>query len=341
MAKQLKHGGRKLALALLLVAVVAAGYVAWQRTIAFADRPLLAGGPAQELVLDRGDGLDAVVRKLRERGVSRDNKLAWKALATRMGVAGKLQVGEYALDPGLTPRQLLERMARGQVIQRKFTIVEGWNIRELRRALASAPRLVHPDKPNDDAALMAAIGRAGVHPEGRFLPETYAFTRGTDETSILSRASKAMDVALAKAWTGRDKGLPYTSPDQLLTMASIVEKETALASERPQIAGVFVRRLRLGMLLQTDPTVIYGMGTNYAGNIRRTDLVTDTPYNTYRRAGLTPTPIAMPGRDALHAAAHPAVGAALYFVARGGGAHQFSATLDEHNAAVRRYQLRR
>ena len=341
MAKQLKHGGWKLVLALLLVAGLVGGYVAWQRTVAFADRPMLADAPAQELAIERGDGLDAVVRKLRGLGASHGNNLAWKALATRMGVAGKLQVGEYAISPGLTPRQLLERMARGQVIQRRFTIVEGWNIRDLRRALAAAPRLVHPVKPLEDAAMMAAIGRAGVHPEGRFLPETYSFTRGTDETAILKRAAKAMDVALAEAWDGRDKGLPFTSPDQLLTMASIVEKETALASERPQIAGVFVRRLRLGMLLQTDPTVIYGMGANYAGNIRRTDLVTDTPYNTYVRAGLTPTPIAMPGRDALHAAAHPATGEALYFVARGGGAHQFSATLAEHNAAVRRYQLGR
>jgi UPF0755 protein len=257
-----------------------------------------------------------------------------------MGVAGKLQVGEYAVTSGLTPRQLLQRIARGEVVQRKFTIVEGWNFRDLRRMLAADPLVEHPANTLDDAALMAALGRRGQHPEGRFLPETYVFTRGTDELALLDRAAKAMDIALAAAWDGRDKDLPFDSPTQLLTLASIVEKETGRASERPQIAGVFVRRMKLGMLLQTDPTVIYGMGEAYAGNIRRKDLETDTPYNSYTRAGLPPTPIAMPGLDALRAAAHPASGNALYFVARGGGAHQFSASLDEHNAAVRRYQLR-
>ena len=341
MATHLKHGRRKLLFALLIMAIAVAMAVFWQRTVAFADRPLLLDQAPRVLLVDRGDGLNAVVRKLRALGVSQGNGLAWKALATRMGVAGKLQVGEYAVGSGLTPRELLRRLARGEVIQRKFTIVEGWSFRDLRRVLGADPLLVHPARKLDDAALMTALGRRGQHPEGRFLPETYVYTRGTDELAILDRAAKAMDVALADAWDGRDTDLPLQSPTQLLTLASIVEKETGLASERPQIAGVFARRLKLGMLLQTDPTVIYGMGEAYAGNIRRKDLETDTPYNTYTRAGLPPTPIAMPGRDALQAASHPTAGDALYFVARGGGAHQFSATLDEHNAAVRRYQLGR
>ncbi len=339
MAIHLKHGRRKLLFALLLVAAAVAATVFWQRTVAFADRPLLLDQAPRVLLVDRGDGLNAVVRKLRALGVSQGSGLAWKALATEMGVASKLQVGEYAIGAGMTPRELLRRLARGEVIQRKFTIVEGWSFRDLRRVLAADPLVVHPATTLDDAALMSALGRRGQHPEGRFLPETYIYTRGTDELAILDRAAKAMDVALAKAWDGRDKDLPLESPTQLLTLASIVEKETGRATERPQIAGVFIRRLKLGMLLQTDPTVIYGMGLAYAGNIQRKDLETDTPYNTYTRPGLPPTPIAMPGRDALQAAAHPSAGDALYFVARGGGAHQFSATLDEHNAAVRRYQL--
>jgi UPF0755 protein len=337
----MKHGRRKLLFALLLVAAAVAAAVFWQRTVAFADRPLVLDQAPRILLVDRGDGLNAVVRKLRALGATRGSGLAWKALATEMGVAAKLQVGEYAITPGLTPRGLLQRVARGEVVQRKFTIVEGWSFRDLRRVLAADPLIVHPAGKLDDAALMTALGRRGQHPEGRFLPETYVFTRGTDELAILDRAAKAMDVALAKAWDGRDKALPLDSPAQLLALASIIEKETGLASERPQIAGVFVRRMQRGMLLQTDPTVIYGMGEAYAGNIRRKDLETDTPYNSYTRAGLPPTPIALPGRDALEAAAHPADGDALYFVARGGGAHQFSATLDEHNAAVRRYQLHR
>jgi UPF0755 protein len=340
MATHMKHGRKKLAFAIALVAAIVAAALFWQRTIAFADRAMVLDQAPRVLLVEPGDGLNAVVRKLRGLGV-RGSALEWKALATQMGVAGKLQVGEYAVGAGLTPRELLRRIARGEVIQRKFTIVEGWSFRDVRRALAADPLLVHPAAPPTDAALMAALGRRGQHPEGRFLPETYVYTRGTDELAVLDRAAKAMDKALAEAWDGRDPGLPLASPDELLALASIVEKETGLASERPQIAGVFARRLRIGMRLQTDPTVIYGMGEAYAGNIRRTDLVTDTPYNTYVRAGLPPTPIAMPGRAALQAAAHPAGGDALYFVARGNGAHQFSASLADHEAAVRRYQLHR
>ena len=343
MATHLRHGRLKLAMALLIVAAAVLAAMWWQRTLGFGERGLVLAPQAQArvLVIERGDGFNAVLRKLRGLGVTQGSDLEWRLLARKLGVAGKLQVGEYEVPPGISPDALLRRLGSGEVIQRKFTIVEGWNFRDLRAALAAEDRLKANTQGLDDAAVMGKLGRGGTFPEGRFLPETYVFTRGTDDIAILDRAAKAMDVALADAWEGRQKDLPLATPDELLTLASIVEKETGKASERPQIAGVFVRRLRLGMRLETDPTVIYGMGANYAGNIRKKDLQTDTPYNTYQRAGLPPTPIAMPGRAALEAVAHPAAGDALFFVARGNGAHYFSATYAEHAAAVRRYQLRR
>ena len=343
MATHLKHGRLKLALALLIVAAAVFAAMWWQRTLAFSERGLALEPTSQPrvLLIDRGDGFNAVLRKLRVLGVRQGSDLEWKLLARRLGVAGKLQVGEYEVTPGVTPETLLRRLGAGEVIQRKFTLVEGWTFRDLRAALAAQDRIASSTKGLDDAAVMARLGRKDTWPEGRFLPETYVYTRGTDDLAILDRAAKAMDAALADAWEGRDADLPLASADELLTLASIVEKETGLASERPQIAGVFVRRLRLGMRLETDPTVIYGMGAAYAGNIRKKDLLADTPYNTYQRGGLPPTPIAMPGKAALQAAAHPAPGDSLFFVARGNGAHHFSATYAEHAAAVRRYQLRR
>ena len=343
MAIHLKHGRLKLALALLLIVAAVATAMWWQRTLTFAERGLALEPQVQPrvLLIDRGDGFNAVLRKLRALGVEQGSDLEWKLLARKLGVAGKLQVGEYEVPAGITPDALLRRLGAGEVIQRKFTLVEGWNFRDLRNALAAEDRLRPSTQGLDDAALMARLGRKGMYPEGRFLPETYVFTRGADDLSILDRAAKAMDLALREAWDGRDADLPLANPDELLTLASIVEKETGLASERPQIAGVFVRRLRLGMRLETDPTVIYGIGAAYDGNIRKKDLLADNPYNTYQRSGLPPTPIAMPGKAALQAAAHPAPGETLFFVARGNGAHHFSATYAEHAAAVRRYQLRR
>ena len=343
MAIHLKHGRLKLALALFLIVAAVATAMWWQRTLTFAERGLALEPQVQPrvLLIDRGDGFNAVLRKLRALGVEQGSDLEWKLLARKLGVAGKLQVGEYEVPAGITPDALLRRLGAGEVIQRKFTIVEGWNFRDLRNALAAEDRLRPSTQGLDDAALMARLGRKGMYPEGRFLPETYVFTRGADDLSILDRAAKAMDLALREAWDGRDADLPLANPDELLTLASIVEKETGLASERPQIAGVFVRRLRLGMRLETDPTVIYGIGAAYDGNIRKKDLLADNPYNTYQRSGLPPTPIAMPGKAALQAAAHPAPGETLFFVARGNGAHHFSATYAEHAAAVRRYQLRR
>lgn len=341
MATHLKHGRVKLLFAIaMIVAVVVLGLF-WQRTQDFGDRPLVLDQKERVLLIESGDGFNAVLGKLRELRVDQGHDLEWKTLAKTLKVAGHLQVGEYAITSGLTPRVLLLRLAKGEVIQRKFTIVEGWSIRDLRAALSADAQLEDQIGPLSDAQIMDKLGRHGVHPEGRFLPETYVYTRGTGELALLDRAAKAMDEALAEAWKSRAGELPLNSAEEMLILASIVEKETGLASERPQIAGVFVRRLNLGMRLQTDPTIIYGMGSAYAGNIRKSDLETDNPYNTYTRAGLPPTPIAMPGKDALEAVAHPAAGDALYFVARGNGAHYFSANLAEHNSAVRKYQLRR
>ncbi len=328
--------------AVLLAALVAiAALVAWRHYLQFADTPAKATVPS--VVVAPGDSLKATLRKLRAAGITQGVDLEWQLLARQVDAAGKLKVGEYALAPALSPRELLTRMRQGRVIQYRFTIVEGWNFRQLRAALATATPLQHSIGGLDDAALMARLGVAHQHPEGRFLPETYLYQRGDSDLDVLKRAHAAMDKALAQAWAQRAADLPLASPEQALILASIIEKETALGSERPLIAGVFLRRLQLGMKLQTDPTVIYGIGSSYDGNIRRRDLTTDTPYNTYTRTGLTPTPIAMPGREALLAAVRPAPGDALYFVAVGDGtgAHAFSATLAEHNAAVARYLQRR
>ena len=328
---------------LLLVVLALAGLAwQWQRYQRFADTPLAGIGADASLVVARGDSLPAILRHLRAQGVAVGPPLYWQLLARQTGAAGRLQAGEYALPPGTTPRTLLSAMRDGKVLRRMFTIVEGWTIRDLRAALAKVPLLRHATAGMDDAALMAALGHPGQHPEGRFLPETYAWVRGDSDLDLLRRAHAAMDKALAAAWQARAPGLPLRSADEALVLASIVEKETGVADERPRIAGVFVRRLQAGMRLQTDPTVIYGMGERYAGNIRRADLTTDTPYNTYTRDGLPPTPIAMPGKAALQAATRPADGDALYFVAVGDGSgrHVFSRSLDEHNAAVGAYLKR-
>jgi UPF0755 protein len=342
-----KRGCRALIVAfLLLLAVVAVGGAwLWQRYTGFSDRPIAGLQAGDSVVVASGDSFPSVLRKLRAAGVEQGEDLEWRLLARRLNVDGSLKVGEYALDPGITPRKLLLNMRNGKVISYRITIVEGWNIRQLRAALNAATPLLHETTQLDDAALMKLLGRAGQHPEGRFLPETYVYSRGDSDVDVLKRAHAAMEKALADVWESRANDVPLKSAEEALILASIIEKETGLASERPQIAGVFSRRLKLGMKLQTDPTVIYGIGSAYDGNIRRRDLLTDTPYNTYTRTGLTPTPIAMPGLDALRAAVNPAEGDALFFVALGdgSGSHVFSASLAEHNAAVARYlqQLRR
>ena len=341
MAKTSSHRVLKALVALTLLVVVALGGWAWQRYHGFADTPIALAGSERILSVESGDGFQDILDKLRAAGIAEGHDLEWKVLAQEMQVVSRLQVGDYAIRHGITPRELLAKLESGLVIQHRFTIVEGWSLRELRAALARDAVLVKQAGDLDDRALMAALERAGQHPEGRFLPETYHYTRGMTDLDLLRRAALAMDKAVADAWQSRAAGIPIQTPEQLLTLASIIEKETGKASERPEIAGVFARRLTLGMRLQTDPTVIYGMGSQYDGNIRRSDLTTDTPYNTYTRAGLPPTPIAMPGREALSAAANPALGDTLYFVARGDGSHVFSATLSDHNRAVACHQLKR
>lgn len=340
-----RHQGRAglkflfLLVVLVLLAAVAAGWWGWQRYAAFADAPLRGFDDDATVLVERGDSFPVVVGKLRQAGVGAGDDLEWRLLARQLGADSRLHVGEYALREGMTPRELLQAMSRGDIVRHRFTIVEGWNLRELRAALGRAEVLGQEAAGLDDAALMAALGREGEHPEGRFLPETYVFTRGNSDLDLLGRAARAMDEALAAAWEARDPDTPLQSPYEMLILASIVEKETGIAEERPKIAGLFERRLRIGMRLQTDPTVIYGIGEDYDGNIRRVHLTTDTPYNTYTRDGLPPTPIAMPGRAALEAVASPEKGSALYFVALGDGSgrHLFADNYAEHQANVRRY----
>lgn len=320
---------------LVLLAGIAAGGIGYLHYSRFTDTAL--GGADTKIVIRPGESLAGVVKGLREAGVTAGNDVEWQFLAARMRVRSKMQVGEYAVLGKMSPRELLSNIAEGKVIQYKFTIVEGWNMRELRAALKTAPHMQHMLEMTSDKALMQQLDRPREQPEGRFLPETYAYTNDTTDIALLARAAKAMDKALAQAWAHRDPTLTLQTPEQALILASIVEKETGVPTERAQIAGVFVRRLQIGMKLETDPSVIYGMGGRYNGNITKHDLIADTPYNTYTRTGLPPTPIAMPGRAALQAATHPEAGNALYFVASGSGGHVFSATLSEHNAAVAHY----
>lgn len=327
-----------LALVLAMLGAVAWGWHDFNR---FSTAPLQVSAQGDSVDVGRGSSFRSIVAELQQRGVTHANAWYWRALARQMHVADKLHAGEYALSPGLTPRQLLTNMASGKVVQRNFTIVDGWTFSELRQALAKADHLRHDSADLDDAAIMRKIGAAGELPEGRFLPETYAYVKGDSDLDLLGRAHAAMVKTLDQLWPTRDPQLPLTTPYEALILASIVERETGLADERARIAGVFVRRLEMHMLLQTDPSVIYGMGAAYAGNIRKADLTTDTPYNTYTRAGLPPTPIALPGKPALVAALHPAAGSALYFVARGDGGHVFADTLDEHNRNVDCYQRKR
>lgn len=339
----MSRGGVRFWLLLLLVliaAVAAAGVFAWRDFQRFADAPL-AVAEARSLDFTRGTPYKELVRQLRREGITRGSPFYWRLLAREMGVSSRLQAGEYALKPGMTPRELLAAMAFGRVVQHSFTIVDGWTFRQLRLALGAEGGLEQTLPGLDDATIAARLGIDGS-PEGWFLPETYAWVKGEADIDVLRRAHAATRTTLDALWPARDPGVPLVSPYEALILASIIEKETGIAEERAEIAGVFARRLRLGMRLQTDPTVVYGLGENWDGNIRRRDLDTDTPYNTYTRAGLPPTPIALAGAKAIEAALHPAGGNALYFVAVGDGSgrHVFSTTLAEHNRAVAEY-LRR
>ncbi len=297
------------------------------------------------LLVSPGSSLAGLVKELEQREILCCPR-AFSLSARISGAATRIKAGEYLLETGMTAEDLLRTLVQGNVLMRGFTIVEGWTISELLAALATVDELEQDISQDTQSAktLMARFGQAGLHAEGQFLPETYYFVRGERVSDILSRAHDELQEQLEEAWQERDSGLPFDTPYEALVLASIVEKETALVTERPVIAGVFVRRLQHRMRLQTDPTVIYGLGSNFDGNLTRRHLDTDTPYNTYTRGGLPPTPIALPGVDAIAAVMHPEPGDALYFVATGAGdgSHQFSATLEEHNQAVQDYlrQLR-
>ncbi|NRT57637.1 endolytic transglycosylase MltG [Sphaerotilus uruguayifluvii] len=255
------------------------------------------------------------------------------------GQSRLIRAGSYEIERGTSPRELLRKLVDGDQTLARVRLIEGWTFRQFRAELARSPALKADSAAMSDAQLMAAIGApAGTAPEGRFFPDTYAYARGSSDLAVLRRAWQAMERRLQAAWSQRPQDLPLRDPAELLTLASIVEKETGRSEDRTQVAAVFVNRLRLGMPLQTDPTVIYGLGPSFDGNLRKRDLQADTPYNTYTRKGLPPTPIAMPGQQSLEAAVRPAGTKALYFVARGDGSSQFSETLADHNRAVDRYQ---
>ena len=286
--------------------------------------------------LDKGRPLSSFFVKLEKENWMSDSR--WIMLIAKLtGQARLAKAGEYELTPDMNSWDVLETLIEGKSVQYKITLVEGQNIREMMSRIAESDKLIQ-DLPSDINQLMPFLGLEG-HPEGRFFPDTYQFQRNTRASEILVKAQIRLETVLAEEWREREEGLPYKTPYEALVMASIVEKETAAPEEREKIAGVFVRRLQKNMRLETDPTVIYGLGERYKGNIRKKHLREKTPYNTYRMKGLPPTPIAMVGREAIYAALHPADGEELYFVAKGDGRHVFSATLAEHNKAVRHYQI--
>lgn len=303
------------------------------------ERPLRIGKEPIVYTVPAGTTIGWIARDLEEAGVV-DSALRLELQARWSGAAQRIKAGEYALEPGLTPVGLLDLLVAGTVIQHTFTIIEGWTFRELRRRLAGSDVLIDTLAGLSDQDAMVMLGQAGLHPDGRFFPETYHFPAGTRDVQLLRRAFDAMSAYLESAWARRAPDLPLATPDEALVLASIVEKETGAAEERARIAGVFISRLRRGMRLETDPTVIYGLGDQFDGNLRRADLKRDTPYNTYLHRGLPPTPIAIPSAGAIDAAVAPLDDGSLYFVARGDGRHEFSTNYDEHRKAVRKYQIR-
>ncbi|WP_460418500.1 endolytic transglycosylase MltG [Pseudomonas sp. microsymbiont 2] len=322
----------------LIIAGLALGWAAW-KVNSVLEQPLQV---AQERLLDVPNGTtpNRMFYRMQSEGLLDDP--LWLRLYWRFNMAGTpLHTGEYRVTPGMTVGQLFDAWKRGDVVQYNLTLVEGWTFRQVRAAVAKHEKLKHTLDGLSDSEVMDKLGHTGVFPEGRFFPDTYRFVRGMSDVELLQQAYMRLDEVLAREWAERSTDLPYRDPYQALIMASLVEKETGIPQERRQIAGVFVRRMRLGMMLQTDPTVIYGMGERYNGKITRADLREPTPYNTYTMTGLPPTPIAMVGREAIHAALNPSDGSSLYFVARGDGSHVFSDDLDDHNSAVREFQLKR
>jgi UPF0755 protein len=314
-----------------LLALAAGGWGLW-----WVYQPMRLAGTV-DLSIEPGTLPRNVAQAVAKAGVDVNPDLlyAWFRLS---GQGRLIKAGNYELEPGLTPHRLLAKLSRGEEALRAVTLVEGWTFRQFRAALAKEDQMKPDTRALADDAVMNLMGKPGLHPEGRFYPDTYTYSKGTSDVAVLKRALRAMDKHLAAAWEQRSPATAVKSPDEALVLASIVEKETGKAADRAHVAAVFNNRLRVGMPLQTDPTVIYGMGASFDGNLRKKDLQTDTPWNTYTRPGLPPTPISMPGKASLVAAVHPADSKALYFVARGDGSSQFSETLDEHNRAVNKFQ---
>lgn len=328
-------------LALVLTAAVLAGVAGggWRMAVHWQRTPLPLAAPVT-VEIAPGSSLRSIAGTLHAGGVM-PHPLPFVLLAYWHDAAQSLQAGEYRFEPGDAPLDVLRHLVSGRVLQHRFTIVEGWTFADLRRALTQAQPLRQQSAELSDSEIMAALGYPDQHPEGRFLPETYQYVRGDSDLALLARAHAALAAALAASWETRAPELSVSTPAEALVLASIIEKETAVGAERATISGVFHRRLALGMRLQTDPTVIYGLGSSFDGNLRRADLMRDGPYNTYQRSGLPPTPIAFPGRASLEAAVHPEAGEALYFVARRDGTHVFSADYAAHRRAVACHQLRR
>lgn len=327
----------------LLVAASALAAVFYADLRSFGSRPLaIPTEGIDDLEIPKGSSVRDLALELDRRKLLDRPAIYIELLARMDGVAHRIRAGEFRVSAGTTPWGLLNQLVDGRgIVEYSLTLIEGWTFGEMMAAVRSHPVLVSTLGDSEPPAIMETLGAGGIHPEGQFLPDTYQFPRGTTDVQFLLRARSAMQEVLAEEWPRRAEDLPLKGPYEAVILASIIEKETGLAEERGQISGVFVRRLKRGMRLQTDPTVIFGMGDAFDGNLRRADLRRDTPYNTYTRAGLPPTPIAMPGRDAIRASLHPEAGDTLYFVAKGDGSHYFSTSLSEHNRAVRTYQLKK
>ena len=335
---------RRIALAVGALLLIAAGLTGWYvhslRVAAMQPGRINA---TQYFEVKSGSSLRSVLRSLQQQGLIGDaRRVEYFLRCCQSGttLTGEgIKAGRYRINPGQTPVEILRLFTEGRVVLEQLTVVEGWRFSQMRTLIEAHPQIEKTLKGRSDAAIMTDLEQTGVFPEGQFAPDTYSFARGTTDLQLYRMAFSSQQQRLQQAWEHRQSGLPLGSPAQALALASIVEKETGLASERARIAGVFINRLRRGMMLQTDPTVIYGLGDRYDGNIRRRDLSADTPYNTYTRTGLPPTPIALPGKDAIIATLNPEPSDSLFFVAigDGSGGHYFSATLAQHNRAVQRY----
>lgn len=317
----------------LIIALLVGG-----TTTYFATRPLAIVALPFDFSVQPGSSLKNAALQMQQAGLIKELKL-FILLGRVMGKSGQIKPGNYQITKNVSLFELLDIVSKGRVAQSDITIIEGWSFKQLREAVNNTQKIQHDSALLSDAEILHRIGATEKHPEGLFFPDTYIFPSGSSDLALYKRAYQTMQKHLQESWQGRDTNLPLNSPYQALILASIIEKETGKAQDRKMISSVFINRLRKGMKLQTDPTVIYGMGDNFDGNIRKRDLLKDTEYNTYTRYGLTPSPIALPGRESLQAAVHPATSSALYFVARGDGSSQFSNTLIDHNKAVNRYQL--